>query len=658
MESDFFFASDDPQLLEAGRIAELFPAGDQILVRAAGSLADEDHLERLEALSAELASLSEVTGVQSATRGPRSPQLLPESPFWRRLLMPGGDSASLIVLSLTPQAGGETVRQVEAAVAGFASEGLHSQLSGVPFVVEQVRRSLVRDLRIFSSAAVALFGLVLALLFRSLPVVVGTLTSCAAAAAATLLVLALIGVPIGILTANLVTLVFVLTLSHTVFLTARWRSLGGDPATAAQQARRSVFTASFWCMATTLLGFASLTTASAKPLRELGVAGVIGALLAIAAAYLLFPPFLASARAASSAGRQGWLPRRPLAAGVTLGLCALLALGILRVQTDPDLLSYFQDGSPLHEGLAAIDRDGGSSPLSLVVGLPSGERLDTSEGIAQLAAAQQALEDDAATGAVLSAAALVAEAKETSPFAALLPPSSLLDLLSQDSYQRVALSFITADRDRAQFFLRMHEEERRENRRAVIDRLTRGISEQGLDVELVGGLYDLQDRLGSLVRSSLLRGLLLLWLLFAGIAFAVSRNGRSTAALVFCLPWVPLAVVGTFGLLGRPLDIISSTAPTIALALGVDSMIHLAAAARRARHAGRAPAAAWRQALQETATAVVSATAIVAIGFSIFFASSFPPTQRFGGAVVVGSLLAAALALTVLPRLAGGRERA
>ena len=50
--------------------------------------------------------------------------------------------------------------------------------------------------------------------------------------------------------------------------------------------------------------------------------------------------------------------------------------------------------------------------------------------------------------------------------------------------------------------------------------------------------------------------------------------------------------------------------------------------------------------------AILGATGIVCAGFGIFALSSFPPTQRFGVAVILGTMAAAGMALVVLPRLA------
>jgi predicted RND superfamily exporter protein len=61
----------------------------------------------------------------------------------------------------------------------------------------------------------------------------------------------------------------------------------------------------------------------------------------------------------------------------------------------------------------------------------------------------------------------------------------------------------------------------------------------------------------------------------------------------------------------------------------------------------------WRRAVAQIGRPVLGATGIITAGFGIFVLSSFPPTQRFGLAVIVGAATAAAMALLALPRLAG-----
>jgi predicted RND superfamily exporter protein len=49
----------------------------------------------------------------------------------------------------------------------------------------------------------------------------------------------------------------------------------------------------------------------------------------------------------------------------------------------------------------------------------------------------------------------------------------------------------------------------------------------------------------------------------------------------------------------------------------------------------------------------VAFTIVVVAGFAILAASGFPPTQRFGLAVIIGTLTAGAMALWVFPALPG-----
>jgi len=137
-----------------------------------------------------------------------------------------------------------------------------------------------------------------------------------------------------------------------------------------------------------------------------------------------------------------------------------------------------------------------------------------------------------------------------------------------------------------------------------------------------------------------------------GIAAVVSRSARTTAAMAASLAMVPVLLLGAFGLFRLPLDVVTSPAANVAVALGIDSMIHLATAVRRRRRAGDDEPAAWRAARDQLWQPIAGAMLILAAGFGIFGLSSFPPTARFGLAIAGGTLAAGAIALTVLPRLA------
>ena len=644
VEQDFFFSADDPQLRVSREITETFPSGAQILVRAAApDITSDDYRSQVDSLTVALTGLPDVESVRSVTT-----ERADRSPLWSRLLLPEDGEASNLVVTPRPTASpAGLVRDLEEVLAAARAPGFDLQMSGVPVVLELIRRSLARDLAVFSLGALVLFGLLVGVIERSATIVLGTLATSLLACALTLLLKQALGIPIGLLTANILTIVFVLTLSHTVFLTANGRREG------AARAVRVTLPASLWAMLTTLLGFLSLLLGSARPLRELGAAGAIGTITALLTAYLAYPTFLAHALPAEpdAASVPGWRPPRAtrlallaLAVGV-----AVVGRGVLRLDTDPGLLSYFAPASDLHHGLSEIDADGGSSTLDLVVRLPEGGRLDTPEALERMNALQDSLETVPEVGVTLSPSVLYGHAR-LQPLASLLPLPLLSALLDTEALGGVGRSFLTEDRERARFSLRMHEGDAGRPRAQVLADIDRVTTAVGLEPVTVGGVYDLQRQLGLLIVGSLRIGLGGLLVLFLGIGLAVSGSLRTTGALFLCLLAIPLVVLGAFGTLGVPVDIITSPAANLALALGVDAMIHITL-----RHRATGD---WATAARQMARPVLSATAIVCAGFGLFVISSFPPTARFGMAVILGTVTAGVMALVVLPSLADGGERA
>src|SRR5713226_8408997 len=210
-----------------------------------------------------------------------------------------------------------------------------------------IRRSLAHDFWYFSLTAVVLFGLTMAAMFRSARVFLGMLATCTSAVLLTLLVQQMFGKKIGILTVNLGTIVFIVALSHLVYMTFNWQTLADrrhrlekkSPDLGAD-ARRMTFPASFWSMVCASLGFGSLLIVPAKPLRELGFGGILGTVIAMACAYGMYPWFLSWAIPHKTAimekgPKTRFWSRRfvPLSAGVVL-VSFGLGLGLMRLNTD------------------------------------------------------------------------------------------------------------------------------------------------------------------------------------------------------------------------------------------------------------------------------------------------------------------------------------
>jgi predicted RND superfamily exporter protein len=663
VDQQFFFSSDDPQLQESNTILRRFPSGSQLILNVASSnIASDQYVDRLRQLTERIASVPSVSGVRSLADGPKDVADAEESPFWSRLLIAENRKSSNVIV-MTP--GDETERlipRVESIVREFDRNDFRIRIAGAPYVVEMIRRSLAHDFRTFTLTAVLLFGVTMWWIFRSFRIFIGMLATCTSAVLLTLLLQSFLGKNIGVLTVNRGTIVFVVALSHLVYMTFNWQTLAGrsgkKAGALAADAWRMTLPASFWSMVCASLGFGSLLFVQAKPLRELGFGGVLGSVIALLCAYGMYPAFLAwavphtSAVFESGPGRRFWSRRFvPLSAAVIVASLAL-AVGMNRLNTDPNLLDYFKPHEPLRDGLEFVDRNGGSNPLTIVVASSDGSTLNHKDAIKQLWTLQDALETHKGVGTVVSLPVLMAEGRRR-PLAFLLSSEHMLKIMDEPKHERIGRTFVTDDRTQAAFYLRMIEHGRTKRRAEVVDDLRAVVRHNGFNPVLVGGIYRLQGELATLVASSLVTGLFWLIVLFTIVAAIVARSIRGAAAMIVSLSLVPMCMLGGIGLFGVPVDMISAPATNVCIGIAIDSMVHLMFGVRRAVRDGKTGWSAWVEAREEQWRGIVYSDVIIAAGFAIFVLSDFPPTQRFGLVVVAGTIIDILANLFVLPLLGG-----
>ena len=665
VDQNFFFSTTDPGVIQSKKIEQHFPSQPEIILAVSSrNISSARYLGRIQKLTQQLQDIKAVSAVKSLTAGPKSFDDALKSPFWSRLLIAKDRKSSNVIVFVEGKETEKLIRRIESIMHELDEKDFRIHIAGPPYVVEMIRRSLVHDFRYFSLAAFVLFGLTMAALFRSLRVFLGMLSTCSNAVLLTLLLQSLFGQKIGILTVNLGTIVFIIALSHLVYMTFNWQTLAGrmgkespDLATAAV---RMTFPASFWSLVCASLGFASLLIVQAKPLRELGFGGVIGTAVAFVCAYAMYPPFLRWAVPHKTKLMEKEPPHAfwsrpfvlPSLATILLGIG--LGFGLTRINTDPSLLDYFKPHQELRDGLEYVDNHGGANPLTLVVSAANGTRLDTDEAYQKMWTLQGALENHKGVGTVISLPTLLAEGDRV-PFSFLLSYKKMLEIMEQPKYARVAKSFVNEDRTQAVFLLRMVEARRDKYRIDVVNDLRSIARKHGFKTVLVGSIYYLQGRLAQLVASSLVTGLFWLNLFFIGIAWIVARSVRGALAMIASLTLVPLCMLGGIGWLHVPMDVISAPATNVCIGIAIDSMIHLVFGVRRAQSAGKKGWSAWVAGREEQWRGIVYSDVIFAAGFAIFALSDFPPTQRFG-LVVLGGLIIDILAnLFVLPLLAGAQ---
>ena len=663
VEENFFFSTSDPGFGQSKKIERRFPSQPELILAVSSrDISSSRYLGRIQRLTREIQAIDAVSTVKSLTAGPKSFQDGLASPFWNRLLIAKDRKSSNVIVFTEAGDTEKLIRHLERIVHELDERDFRIHIAGTPYVVEMLRRSLVHDFRYFSLTAVVLFGLTMAAMFRSIRVFLGMLVTCTNAVLLTLLLQPAFGKKIGILTVNLGTIVFIVALSHLVYMTFNWQTLanrmGKESRDLAAAARRMTFPASFWSMICASLGFGSLLIVQAKPLRELGFGGVLGTLVALICAYVLYPPFLRWAvprksKLVEAEPSHAFWSRRfvPLSLAVIL-VSAGLGFGLKRVNTDPSLLDYFKPHQELRDGLEYVDHNGGCNPLTLVVSAADGSKLNTDAAYQKMWTLHGALENYKDVGTVISLPTLLAEGDRT-PFSFFLSYEKMMEIMEQPKYARVAKSFVTEDRTQAVFLLRMVEARRSKYRVDVVDDLRSVARKHGFKTPLVGGIYYLQGRLAQLVASSLVTGLFWLNVLFIGIAWIVARSVRGAVAMIVSLTLVPLCMLGGIGWLHVPMDVISAPATNVCIGIAIDSMIHLVFGVRRAQRDGKKGWAAWVAGREEQWRGIVYSDVIFAAGFAIFVLSDFPPTQRFGLVVLAGCVIDILANLFVLPLLGG-----
>ncbi len=663
VEENFFFSTSDPGFGQSKKIERRFPSQPELILAVSSrDISSSRYLGRIQRLTREIQAIDAVSTVKSLTAGPKSFEDGLASPFWNRLLIAKDRKSSNVIVFTEAGDTEKLIRHLERIVHELDERDFRIHIAGTPYVVEMLRRSLVHDFRYFSLTAVILFGLTMAAMFRSIRVFLGMLVTCTNAVLLTLLLQSAFGKKIGILTVNLGTIVFIVALSHLVYMTFNWQTLanrmGKESRDLAAAARRMTFPASFWSMICASLGFGSLLIVQAKPLRELGFGGVLGTLVALICAYVMYPPFLRWAvprksKLVEAEPSHAFWSRRfvPLSLAVIL-VSAGLGFGLKRVNTDPSLLDYFKPHQELRDGLEYVDHNGGCNPLTLVVSAADGSKLNTDAAYQKMWTLHGALENYKDVGTVISLPTLLAEGDRT-PFSFFLSYEKMMEIMEQPKYARVAKSFVTEDRTQAVFLLRMVEARRNKYRVDVVEDLRSVARKHGFKTPLVGGIYYLQGRLAQLVASSLVTGLFWLNVLFIGIAWIVARSVRGAVAMIVSLTLVPLCMLGGIGWLHVPMDVISAPATNVCIGIAIDSMIHLVFGVRRAQRDGKKGWAAWVAGREEQWRGIVYSDVIFAAGFAIFVLSDFPPTQRFGLVVLAGCVIDILANLFVLPLLGG-----
>jgi predicted RND superfamily exporter protein len=686
-----FFARDDESLAAEAEFRGFF-GGERrlLLVVTDPDLWTESGLENVaavEKVAGESAGVIRTSGVWSRHRWLETAWPPPDlAGFVRRarldpLVRAAGwvgtsDDVVTISVELDRESGPDEVSSLEAAVQAVAPAGMRISLTGLPVIERAMEQGIRRLLAVHFPLLLVMVTLLLWIGFRSFAETVAALGFVAVVEVTTLGVLGLTGATLDMISVVFLPLLLVVSLATAVHLQAGFRrelEEGRSPREACRRTMRRKGRAVILTGLTTAFAFGSFTTSSLQSLRSLGLWLAGGLLWMILVACGLYPALMRMT-ARFTAGRAPSLERSVRLRSRDLGrtvasrrrhllvaftVMALLAVaGMSRLDLENNLLSYLGVDDPARRAAELLQSRGlGSGTAELLVRLPeetpADRRFRDPSGLDRLAGLAASLRElQGVRGAVgagdLFRAAVddVVVSDNPSPGARWL----VLGLMQADPDVAARLDRFLADQGRAARITLMLPLLGPEQLDPVLTSAV-GLAEEafpGASVRVAGELPLIlasQRRLLETMTGSFASTLGLIGLVFLIVTRSLSKTLRFLTPNI----WAVLAVFGTMGWLGVPLDSTTVMIAAVALGLAVDDTIHTMAELEPGDR--RISAHRLSEVLRRVAPAHTLTSLVLASGFAAVALSEFVPVARFGALAIVGIVAALGGDLLLLPAL-------
>lgn len=549
--------------------------------------------------------------------------------------------------------------------------------AGMAVFYRQMLDYIRRDLFLLGAAPTLLIALVLFTLYRNVQGVVIPLLIVAITLAQILGLMGALGVKLGVSSVLLPPLLLVIGCADAVHIVTQVAEEHRRHPDADRQAilRLTMGHVGLACVLTsitTMAGFASLSVASIRTVREFGIFAAVAIGIALILSLTLIPVLLYWWKPTVGVGskvetdrltrvlrRVGRIDISHGKLVVVLSLVAvvLAVAGIPRIRVETGFRDQFRPSSAIVKSIDFVE-DNLTGPELLAVYIRSDNGVNLLEpsvlaAMHELAAVMRAHDGLRRTDSV---ADLIAEAMDLVTPGQTMPESleqseQLMLMLEMSDDDQIS-SFINADRTAARIAGRVDTIPTSESGKIVramrekVDAL--GMPE--ISFEPVGPVYFFQRLVHELIRSQLESFGLAFVIIFFMMA-VVLRSARF--ALLSMLPnLLPIvAMLGVMGWADIPLNEGTIMTASIAIGIAVDDTIHFLVRYRaELASAGAAQLAATRT-LEGVGRAIVTTSAVLCAGFLVTTMASFSPPIYFGLLSTVTIVTALIADLFLLPVL-------
>jgi uncharacterized protein len=682
------YAPDDPHLLDYRESKSLF-GGDEFVIVAYQDpdLLSEDHLSSLRSFAEEL---SKVAGVESKSTQDLAAVLSPENIPWllrplfqrrrseliefsRGILIGADQKTTGIVLRLLPEDKAPVSR--EEAIRGIRKiADAHTPpayVVGEPVLVHDMFEYVDQDGTLLFYVSLALLGLVIFLLFRSVRWVLLSVLVVVVTVIWTKALLVICGLRLSMVSSmlnSLVTIVGIATVMR-VMVYYREQRAAHEPFAAFRKTVVELSPAIMWTTATAAAGFVSLLSSRITPVRSFGTMMTLGTVLVLGALATLLPAGILYGRLGADVptgaterklvgflgGMTVWVERRGVwVMGAVVLLSAWSAAGLPRLVLDTDFSHNLRASTPIVKALNFVETHlGGAGTWEVNFPAPKELTPEYLNKVRDLARRLRELPDSEPGSPHLTKVVAITDLLDIVPgqMTTADEVQHKLDLIRivQPEFEP---SLYNRDHARMRLVLRAKERQPSETKLKLIE-IVGTLANQELPGAKTTGLYVLLTyMIESLLRDQVVSFVLTVVMVLGIMVLAYQSLRIGLASLVPNM-FPILLVIGAMGWFDVPVNIGTAMIAAVSMGLTIDASIFYLYGYRRSRQAGLSLEEALRTTHQGFGRALVFGTLALVIGFSVLALSRFIPLVYFGVLVslaMLGGLIGNLLLLPILLR--------
>ena len=569
-------------------------------------------------------------------------------------------------------------------------------LGGTAMIASDMISFIKSDLQYFALGVLVMFVVTLSIIFKKLRWVTMPLVSSALIAVFVIGFLGWMDWRVTVVSSNFISLLLIISISLTIHLIVRYQELYEINASATRQELVSMTITQmlkpcFYTALTTIIAFASLGVSEIKPVIDFGKMMVAGIFFAFLFSFILFPIFMLLFT--SEKGKES----RDFSRGVTVifsslteklgNYITLIAIvlfsislyGINQLTVENRFIDYFKPSTEIYKGMDLLDtRLGGTAPLDIVINAPSDWNIQEEDNfdddfgfeddefqngywwntisLDRLEAIHDYIDSLPEIGKVLSVASGIKVARELKDGEPLseLDLALVKNMLPEDIKENLLSSYISQDENQVRISARVIESAEGLNRNELLEEISTNLeNEYGLakdQFRLTGLAVLYNNMLQSLFDSQIGTIVIVFTIIFLMFLILFRSFYLSIIGIIPNL-LAASVVLGTMGLFGIPLDIMTITVAAISVGMAVDNTIHYIHRFKKEFANSGNYKNSMHNSHRTIGRAMFYTSLTIILGFLVFATSNFNPSVYFGFFVSLAMVMALLGALTLLPQL-------